>query len=496
MSNHEKSNTFTLYKDEIEHARKLLDKNTSTGNTSRAIGVLPHVSDPTFQVADTRHHRNSSKAGKQLDYLLKSKHKQPVNVAPLEDYLSPPSGRVNSKNIDPKFRERNLLIPQKQKRSRSVTSRANDMYANDKNESIPLEQPACQNHESTSTSTSAPPCPRPCPPPCPPSDHNECESSHKPSESSECECEPLCQYCYFWDGYWPFMGGPGIEPPSLEYEVDYVTFNGLLIQKWRANVPTPQVMTFSCKDIFKFNLRNDICLFDFNFKFENIPGPCYDPTILNVNPLSTQYPLQLNQFLLIEDPNIVVVTTPPMQTTDILAAVSYYNSNEAYYNQLLATTDSFENTKNIIMSTQLFFVHVNQIKEYVRLTISHNTCCGENIFKVCIKTNNKIEIKETLIPVDQDPSNPNTNDILILQRTIYIEGRYFMTYAVYVCNIKGAIALGTTETLDQRQIPLQLGAMILFGATLPVPNLNTVVAVTDHQRQYINLFQDVILQNS
>jgi len=502
MSNHEKSNTFTLYKDEIEHARKLLDKNASV-NTSRTtaeryantgINALPHVSDPIFHVADTRHHRNSAKAGKQLDHLLKSKYKQtetPItsNIAPLEEYRNSPEERINSKNIDPKFRERNVLIPQKQKRSRSVTSGANhNMYINkNKNESLPSDQPTM--------------VPVPCP--CPSSDHtekckknnHECESSHKTSESSECECEPLCQYCYFWDGYWPFMGGPGIEPPSLEYEVDYVTFNGLLIQKWRANVPTPQVMTFSCKDIFKFTLCNDVCLFDFNFKFENIPGPCQDPTILNVNPQSTQYPLQLNQFLLIEDPNIVVISTPPIQTTDILAAVTYYNSNEAYYNQLLASTDTFETTKNIIMSTQLFFVHINQIKEYVRLSISHNTCCGENIFKVCIKTNNKIEIKETLIPVDQDPSNPNTNDILILQRTIYIEGRYFMTYAVYVCNIKGAIALGTTETIDQRQIPLQLGTMILFGATLPVPNLNTVVPVTDHQRQYINLFQDVILQN-
>jgi len=281
----------------------------------------------------------------------------------------------------------------------------------------------------------------------------------------------------------------------LEYEVDYITFNGLLIQKWRANVLTPQVTTFPCKDIFKLGLTTDICLFDFNIKFENIPGPCQDPTILNVNPQSICYPLQLNQYLLIEDPNIVVIATPGMQTTDILAAVTYYNSNEAYYNQLTTMTDSFENTKNILMSTQLFFVHINQIREYVRLSISHNTNCGENVFTVCFKTNSKIEIKETLIPVDQDPNNPNTNDILILQRTIYIEGRYFMTYAVYVCNIKGAIALGTTETVDQRQIPLQLGAMILFGATLPVPNLNTVVPVTDHQRQYINLFQDVILQN-
>jgi len=172
MSNHEKSNTFTLYKDEIEHARKLLDKNASV-NTSRTtaeryantgINALPHVSDPIFHVADTRHHRNSAKAGKQLDHLLKSKYKQtetPItsNIAPLEEYRNSPEERINSKNIDPKFRERNVLIPQKQKRSRSVTSGANhNMYINkNKNESLPSDQPTM--------------VPVPCP--CPSSDHTE-----------------------------------------------------------------------------------------------------------------------------------------------------------------------------------------------------------------------------------------------------------------------------------------------------------------------------------
>jgi hypothetical protein len=115
---------------------------------------------------------------------------------------------------------------------------------------------------------------------------------------------------------------------------------------------------------------------------------------------------------------------------------------------------------------------------------------GENTFKVCIETNHNIEIKELLIIVTGDNVPPN---ICILQKTVYINGIYFMTYATYVDNITGAIQLGKTIS-DSRQAPLQLITMLLFEATVPIPNLNTVNITTSQQQLFVKLYKNIILK--
>lgn len=308
--------------------------------------------------------------------------------------------------------------------------------------------------------------------------------------------EKHCSYTNIWDAYWPFIGS-GDYNPQLIYELDYVSFNGILIEKWNTNLQTPTATFFPIKDILRLNLHTGCDMFDFDFKFENIPATG-NSTVININPKSTILPFHLNQFVLIKDPNIAV-TEPGVSPSNILAAIGYYNSSEMYLNQFTATTDGFGTTKNLFMSTQLFFIHINQIEKEVNLTISHNTGIGENLFKVHIETNARVEIKEILIPVNVIPlsSGDNPLEITIMQRTIYIDEKYFMTYAHYVNDISNASMIGIVPgyTTDTRQTPLQLATMLLFGAIVPVIDLNTVVATTDHERIFVRLYREILEKN-
>ena len=371
------------------------------------------------------------------------------------------------------------------------------------------------NHKNKCKKNPCEPC-EPCEPhdPCEPREPcDPCSSPRKYSEKVFCEpssckdseeistsnwkkqlchskpkCKKECKYCNIWDAYWPFVGTAETDP-TLRLQVDTTTFNGTLIEKWIADLPTPSITTFPIKNLFKLDVSSSLCNFDFNFRFENIVDDG-DPTVINVNPKSTTNPLQLNQYLLIKDLDATI------DPNIILAAIAYYNSTELYLNQFTGATDSFDTVKNLLLSTQLFFAHIIQTKEDVKLSITHNTGIGENLFKVCIETKAKVEIKETIIPVTGTSPPPPSTDIVILQRTIYINGKYFMTYAIYVNDVAAAAQLGgPTFTNDPLQIPLQLATMVLFGATTPVPDLNTVVPTTDHERALVKLFKDILLQN-
>lgn len=302
--------------------------------------------------------------------------------------------------------------------------------------------------------------------------------------------EKSCGYMHIWDAYWPFIGS-GETGPCLNIGLNYITFNGILIEKWNTNLSTPPTTVFPTKDLFKFDLVTNKCTFNFNFKFENMVTD--DKTIININPESTIHPFHLNQYIVIKDPNI---TTPDISSTDILAIIGYYNTYESYLNQFTETTDNFDIIKNLFMSTQLFFMHVNQIKDDVKLIISRDTNLGENLFKVYIETDAKIEIKETLVPlsIDSTISDIGIIEIVILQRTIYVNGKYFMTYANYINDISAACQLGNMPgfTHDARQIPIQLAIMLLFGAPVPIINLDTFVGNTDHECLFIRLYRGIL----
>lgn len=305
-------------------------------------------------------------------------------------------------------------------------------------------------------------------------------------------------YSYLWDAYWPFNGSCDNDP-KLDVELDYLTFNGVLMEKWSASLPTPATTVFPIKDIFKFTLVTNSDDFDFNIKMENLPSN-NNSVVIDINPNSLTFPFNLNQFVLVKDPNIPV-TIPGESSTDVLAIMAYYNSNEIYLNQFTQTMDLFEPIKNILLSTQIFFVHINQIKDFVKLTIAHGTTTGENLFKVTIETSHLVEIKEVLVPVCfdllQSKHEINSPDVDILMRTVYINGKYFMTCATYINNINIAQQLPNISGIitDLRQTPVQLMTMLLFDPVIPLINLENATVTNDHQRLLVKLFREVLQKN-
>jgi len=190
----------------------------------------------------------------------------------------------------------------------------------------------------------------------------------------------------------------------------------------------------------------------------------------------------------------MVITDPLTSPTNVLAAISYYQTNELYLNQFSRTFDSFGTIKNLFLSTQICMIHVNQIKYSVDLSISYNTAVGENLFRIDIDTNHRVEIKECIIPLTIKTSSccDEHTEISILQRTIYIEGIYFMTYAIYINDVLAATKLDTDT--DPRQVPLQLATMILFAPVIPIINLDIVIPTTEQERMLVKLYKEVLKQ--
>lgn len=312
-----------------------------------------------------------------------------------------------------------------------------------------------------------------------------CDDSRVFCCKNESICLPKkCCYSHVWDAYWPLMGRCG-EDPHLEISVDYVTFNGCLIQKWRTILPTPSTCCFPIKDLFVLKLKTNHCIFDFDIKFENLPNNC-EETIINVNQRSCQYPFNLNQYLLIKDPNICSDDC----STNINAIIYYYQTNEIYFNQFTKMFDSFGTIKNLFLSTQLFMIHINQIKNDVELSISYNTTIGENLFKVDIETSHRVEIKETLIPVAYDQESIKQCELMILQRSVYIDGSYFMTYATYINDV---IMANNPELIPNiNQAPIQLATMLLTGAVTPTVDFETYVPITEQERILAKIFREIL----
>lgn len=326
---------------------------------------------------------------------------------------------------------------------------------------------------------------KPKPHPCKPCKPNPCKPKHCPKIHS-----------YVWTAYYPFLGSSTIDPQLL-YELDYTTFTNLFVTKWSLDIPTPAVTVFPNKVLFDLNIVANKEKFDFNILWQNVSvsGPSI---VLDASPKSTTFPFQLNQYVLIRDPGIVVT---PGVNTDILAVHGFYTSPTLGLNEFTEQIDCLGNSKSFFISTQLFFVHITQPICDVRITLAHNTTIGENLFGVIIETDCHVEIVErkicvtasTLDVVPLVSSSCSMSDIIILEKTVYVNGIYLMTYAFYVDNVTAAIALGALAT-DPRQVPLQLVDMLLFGATAPAPDLATVIASTDAQRTIINVYQNILLK--
>lgn len=307
---------------------------------------------------------------------------------------------------------------------------------------------------------------------------------------------------YVWTAYYPFIGSSTSDPQLLT-ELDYTTFTNLFVTKWSLDIPTPAVTAFPNKVLFDLNIVANKEKFDFNILWQNIPvaGPS---TVLDASPKSTMFPFQLNQYVVIRDPGIIV-TTPGVSPTDVLAIHGFYTSSTLGLNEFTEQIDCLGNSKSLFISTQLFFVHISQPICDVRITLVHSTVIGENLFSVTIETDCHVEIVERKICVTASTldlelapivaSSCSMSDIIILEKTVYVNGIYLMTYAFYVDNVTAAIALGQLAA-DQRQVPLQLVDMLLFGAIAPAPDLTTVIASTDAQRAIVNAYQNILLKIS
>lgn len=279
-------------------------------------------------------------------------------------------------------------------------------------------------------------------------------------------CKPVyCNPCYNWIAYWPIFG---TQPdPSLRYEVNsYSELSNANTERWAETISTQLGATIPIKNLFRIDLTTGPCNFDFNVRVENTAEP---PAVININPTSTTRGFQLNQFFFIKDPNI---TTDP-DVTNIVGTGSFYNTADIYYNEFTDTTNNFDSTKNLLFTSQLFAVHMQQMKEHVRVSISYNTGNGDDLFKVCIFSACKIEIREEDIVVNV------ADDIVIRKQNVYVNGRYFMTYAYYINNIAGARVLPIATNKER---PIQLARQLLFPGLPTATPLSAAPAVNDQQR--------------
>lgn len=322
---------------------------------------------------------------------------------------------------------------------------------------------------------------------------DEIKNTKSVNESNnKCQNEPKhiskkTDHIYTWDAFWPLIGS-GTDNPRLEFVLNYIGYNGKVGKKWSTVLPTPITDFFPSKELFNLNVKTGINIFDFNIHFENIPASD-SSTMIDINPKSTTFPFNINQYILIKDPNVVL----NKKNTNIMGVIAEYNTNKIYHNQFTSATNNISVIKNILFSSQLFFMHINQISEVVNLSVFYNTSIGENLFRILIKTNSKVEIKE--MPISMTIcTDIDSFDVTILQKTIFINEKYFMTYATYIDDVSAAIKLTQIpeHMNDPGKTPIQLVTMLLFNVNGSIVDLNTVVPKTGHERMLTRLYKDVL----
>jgi len=442
MSKHPNAYALNSYNKEIKHVKK----------------ILKQSNDPC-------HNHHAHKQLEKLVHLKKMKHRGHQNH--------------NDKKIKRKAMKQILKTRHEQNSDSDSDSCEQNIYYQPRNQKCCRKPKNCQcnSHADETSEESHPPC-----------GCNKCNGNKCDRNKCSCnKCELVeCTVCHLWDGYWPFIGRDCNESKNIELDAAYLDLTNNLVNKWSSNMLSQQPQGCNEPVCGESVCRESVCNEKDLFKLELNTSPCGSAITLSLSPDCATHPFQLNQFLVIKNKSIPP-PTGPTTPTNILAIIAYYNSQDVLYNELTGGTDTSHSVKNLFFSTQLFFMHIKQIPDYVNLIVSNNASMGDNMFQVCIKTNCKIEIKEKKIAVSTPDSGPFQVNIFL--RTIYINEKYFMTYAIYVDNVAGAISLGTpTFTTDLRQVPLQLGVMLLFAPTAPLVDLTTVTTTNDQQRELVKAF--------
>lgn len=293
---------------------------------------------------------------------------------------------------------------------------------------------------------------------------------------------------YVWDAYWPFItANTAVENPGFDFENYYIAFNGQAVRKWSVFLPTPIPSEFPARDLFRLELKSERSKFNFDLKFENLM-PADSTSTIEISPHSESYPLNVNQYLLQRDKSLAnsVGSVSQVSHVSYVSMIAFYNTTDYRYNPIIDSIDNFDPVKNLLLSTQLFMLHINQIHEPINVIIAFNSSSGENLFTIDIETSGSVEIRESI----QSVTNELTPDLVIQKKTVYVNGKYFMTHAVYANDIPSALQLGRETEIEK---VIQLATQLIFrNDTGPVDiSSQQIRATDDHQRVLIRFSREL-----
>lgn len=304
-----------------------------------------------------------------------------------------------------------------------------------------------------------------------------------------------CNKNYIWPFYWP-LSGSGTNNPSLDIQNIYIGFNNEPVIKWTTNLPTPK-SNLTKKNLFSFVVSTG-CPKDYNFNFKiRFENSAPNKTVIEVSPHSEKFPLLLNQYLIITDPNISVIQ-PGTSPTNVQSTISYFMNKSSFYNPIDESVELSNSVRNLVFANQKLFIHINEIDIPVKIVVG-NSDIGENLANVQLTISvpnsniNQTSIKEKVT----SDINPSTG-VEIKRTTIYIKGIYLMSYVVYEGSIINATDFGKVPTTaDSRQVPLQLESMILYKEPkIPVINLlNTTENGNEFKSNMQVLYRSILLNN-
>ena len=108
----------------------------------------------------------------------------------------------------------------------------------------------------------------------------------------------------------------------------------------------------------------------------------------------------------------------------------------------------------------------------------------------CFKIDNEVSI----VIIFSSVLSLSYKNLYALVKTVYIDEKYFMTYATYVDNVSYAAKLGRSENYlnSPQQISIQLASTLLLDRNLPITDINTINCSSEHQQILVTLMNDIL----
>lgn len=335
------------------------------------------------------------------------------------------------------------------------------------------------------------------------SEHKSCSEKkhHEHIDNSNSQSKGLCLYHkninYKWEGYWPLIGSGRNYDSKIIFEL-YANDDddNCYKKKWSKILPTPYIHTIFNKTLFNIKLGNTDSTFDFQCNFDNLINSSLMPFI-RIGTQTNKYSIELGQYVLMRDNNIFFSSSESdSQSNDVLGIIAYYETHSPSIDQFYKVSYSNKMKKNLLLSSQLFLLHINQIEYAVNLSIAKDFDTKNDSINLRLESPYNIEIKDSIIPIPTSPlsSGEENSFILIMQKIIYVNNEYFMTYASYIENIEGAIEIGILPEYNNNieQIPIQLAIMLFFDKSIPLVDLDITSPVTEHEKMLSELYKKIL----